>query len=197
MVYVEKTKIIFAIAAGLALIAFSVYMLSRDDGADRLAAETFINQYYTVNEEEDNLYTTLMDIYWDDSGTQIQADAISAVIEDTYGELMTFDAMQSLMADRSLYAPDELAASADLTITCTDVTLTEKSDTSQEDNDYDYSASVYVENAYGNFTEVVLEGVIQLSKEDDSWKITGFYPNDDFRTMPLELKRPEQSSEIE
>ena len=194
----KRTKLIFSIMCIIALIGFVVFILVKESNADEAAAKTFLTQYYTSADDSENIYKLLYAI--DDNALKAQVkseEEINNVLQQAYGTCVSHDTLRTLMADRILLASDELATRAGVSVTCMDVVLNEKTDSSNKEKDYNYSADVYIENAWGNCTHIILEGAVQLQKEDSAWKVTDFYPEENIRKIQLQLKRPEEAQSTE
>ena len=194
----KKFKLIFSIICIIALSVFVVFILIYESKADEAVAKTFLTQYYTAADDSENIYKLIYAI--DDNALKAQVtseEEIDNVLQRAYGTCVSYDTLRLLMTDRILLASDELATRAGVSVTCMDVVLNEKTDSSKKEKDYSYSADVYIENTWGNCTHIILEGVVQLQKEDSAWKVTDFYPEENIRKIQLQLKRPEGSRSTE
>lgn len=189
--HLKKTKLIFSIICIIALTVFVIFVLVHESKADEVAAKNFLTQYYTAADNTENVYNIFCGIHDSASTDQAELDVeIDNMLLCSYGTCVSCDTLRTLMADRVLLAPDELSARTGVSVTCLNVLINEKTDTSQEENDFTYSADVYIENDHGNCTQIVLEGVVRLEKVDNTWKVTGFYPDENIGTIQLQLKRP-------
>lgn len=188
----NKRGLVAIILLLIVLIAVALFFLLRDDKADQLIAEEFLTQYYTASQDEENVFNKMSEIRSAYALDPVQFETETEnILKEEYGSLLTINEMERLVASRTLTAADQLAEESELTLVCQEVILTKKVDTKQEDHDYDFTVSVHIENASGDFTDITLEGIIVLEKSDDSWKVSNFYPMQDIRTISLKFRSPE------
>lgn len=141
---------------GVVLVVLCVILLGMQKTPER-TAETFLKAAYTAAPED-----------YDEFSASLAQNEAAAYFDTRLGGVMTEEALQTALQNRSLMAGITLAAGAQAPAKVSGITLKTVENVGG-DKAFDYTATT---TAGG--TAQALSGRIQLVKDGSAWKISGF-----------------------
>ncbi|WMJ76016.1 MULTISPECIES: hypothetical protein [unclassified Sedimentibacter] len=163
-------KKIFTLCAVLLALASSGCAVNEEANSHELA-EKFVSELYTVNKKEIESYNNLLKANAE--------DALKEAIEDIYKDiriLMSDEAYEKFTANRTGVRFAEFCSENNCYIEIKETILSERS-TNENNNEKGYNFEVklnIVSSKDGAEEEDVAEGIIQLTKENEEWKVSGY-----------------------
>lgn len=194
----KKPRFWIVLIALIIVIGLAIVLTSNPLGSSPVAnAEEFLKAYYTIENTDiaDIFYASLPDIissqYNPEGLGEVEGSKWEEAIESKYGKLMTEEALDKAMANRIIPEGEMIAKEFGSRAKVSHINLIDEDILDNENVSYNYSVFILVNFRDGKEEENIgLNGSIEITKDDGSWKVSKFRPNNGELEKALTVGKP-------